>query len=65
MASPAAKREGVDIIEVSDDEEKEKSPPPPPPSDQPRTVVDISWDRSKQGQIFNVTQSHTIALIYC
>ena len=49
----------TEVVEIMKEEERipESGPPPPPPTDQPRTVVDITWDSSKRGQIFNVTES--------
>ena len=50
MASPAGETVILKIIESSGDEEEEESVPTPS-NDQPRTVIDISWDSSQQGQM--------------
>ena len=50
MASPAGETVVLKIIESSGEEE-EKESATKPSTDQPRTVVDITWDSSKQGQI--------------
>ena len=53
MGSPAGDKNFLEIIQVTDDE-KENERSPPTPTNQPRTVLDISWDSNKKGHILNV-----------